>query len=127
MTSPEIPTDPVAAAALAREALRSAAAAQGQVSAPAHEDLHAYGSLLSDSLSALAELARTLAGQVEHYGDRRILRDDAGADPQARLAEAGQHLEQIQATATVAATAAGVYRAAIGHIDVAVDPDAEPG
>lgn len=75
--------------------------------------------------AGLQEIAGHLIYAAEHYGDRYILRDDAGADPQARITEAVAQLQQLRAALAPAIAAGHGYHSAIGHIAVQVDPDAE--
>lgn len=93
---------------------------------PAHEDFYAWGYVLSELTARVQDAARILARQVAAYGDRRILRDDDGADPADRLAEAARLLDHLHTTAGVANSAARLYHSSIGHIGVAVNPEAVP-
>lgn len=91
---------------------------------PAHEDFYSWGWALSSLTARVQDAGGVLARQVGAYGDRRILRDDEGGDPAARLAEAGAHLDELRAALGVANEAARRYHSAIGHIAVEVDPEA---
>lgn len=93
---------------------------------PAHEDFYVWGWALSELTMRLQDGAQVLGRQVASYGDRRILRDDEGADPAARLVEAGAHLGALVSALDQANRAARLYHSAVGHIGVQVDPEATP-
>lgn len=93
---------------------------------PAHEDFYTWGWALSDLTARLQDGARLLGRQVSGYGNRRILRDDEGADPAARLVEAGAHLAALVSALDQANQAARLYHSAVGHIAVEVDPEVAP-
>lgn len=93
---------------------------------PAHEDFYVWGWALSELTMRLQDGARVLGRQVASYGDRRILRDDEGADPAARLVEAGAHLGALVSALDQANRAARLYHSAVGHIAVQVDPEGAP-
>lgn len=94
---------------------------------PAHEDFYVWGWALSELTARLQDGARVLGRQVAGYGDRRILRDDEeGADPAARLVEAGAHLAALVSALDQANRAARLYHSAVGHIAVEVDPETTP-
>jgi hypothetical protein len=93
---------------------------------PAHEDFYIWGGALSDLTARMQDAGRVLGQQVEGYGQRRILRDDEGGDPMARLAEAGGFLQDMVMALDRANVAARAYHSAIGHIAVEVDPEAQP-
>ena len=73
---------------MARDALEAAAAHQSLDPDPDHGQFYNHGRGLVGLLIALDDLAITRAGQVSYYGDQRLLRDDAGARPEHRLAAA---------------------------------------
>lgn len=91
---------------------------------PAHEDFYSWGWALSDFTARVQDAGRVLAAQVQGYGDRRILRDDEGGDPAARLDEARACLVSMMDALGVANAAARSYHSAIGHVAVEVDPEA---
>lgn len=93
---------------------------------PAHEDFYVWGWALSELTMRLQDGARVLGSQVAGYGDRRILRDDEGADPAARLVEAGEHLAALVSALDQANQAARLYHSSVGHIAVQVDPEGAP-
>lgn len=117
-----IPSDPVAAACLARDALEVAAAHQFADEDPSHEQFYDYGRELVSTLHALDDLTVTLTSQVTRYGHHRLLRDDAGAKPRDRLATAHGHLADLHAALTTATRHANQFWSTIGHIGVDVDP-----
>lgn len=120
----EIPTDPVAAARVARDALEAAATHQSLDPDPDHGQFYNHGRELVGVLIALDDLAVTLAGQVARYGDQRLLRDDAGAHPEHRLAAACEQLAELDTALSTATGHANQYWSTIGHLGVAVDPHA---
>src|SRR5690349_16242195 len=93
---------------------------------PAHEDFYAWGWALTEFANLLRDAAELLAQQVAASGDRRILRDDEGADPGERLADARQALSTLAAQLSDAGKTAVRYHALIGHIGVEVDLEAGP-
>lgn len=119
-----IPSDPVAAACLGRDALEVAAAHQFVEDDPGHEQFYDYGRELVSTLNALDDLTVTLTAQVARYGDHQLLRDDAGAHPADRLASAHGHLAELHAALTTATGHANQFWSTIGHIGVDVDPHA---
>lgn len=118
MTSPEL--DKLLEAIT--DQLRAAEQQQRQDTEPAHEDFYTWGAFLDEATAQLYRVCRALAPQVTRYGDHRILRDDAGADPEQRLATARQQLDTLISTLELANTTARAYHSAIGHIAVEVDP-----
>lgn len=73
----------------AMELGREVVTRQQQDRDPTHEDFYLWGSALSELTIRLQDAAQTLGRQVAPHGDRRILRDDEGANPATRLAERG--------------------------------------
>lgn len=120
----ELPTDPVAAARLARDALETAAAGQAVEPDPDRGQFYGHGREIVGMLTALDDLTSTLTSHVDHYGDQRQLRDDAGAHPEHRLASAHGHLVELHTALRIATRHADQFRSAIGHIHV--DPHALP-
>lgn len=105
------------------DTFKSAVLAQQRDGDPAHEGFYAWGWALSEATARVEDAGRVLRRQVSAYGDRRILRDDDGADPQERLREAAGHLDAMCSAAAAANEAARRYHSAIGHIAVEVDPE----
>lgn len=93
---------------------------------PAHEDFYVWGWALSELTMRLQDGARVLSRQVAGYADRRILRDDEGEDPAARLLEVREHLTELVSALGRANEAARLYHSTVGHIAVAVDPEGAP-
>ena len=80
---------------MARDALKAAAPHQSLDPDPDHGQFYDHGRELVGVLIALDDLAVTMAGQVSHYGDQRLLCDDAGAHPEHRLAAARGQLAEL--------------------------------
>jgi hypothetical protein len=107
-------------------AIQDAAASQGRA-AGHHEDFARWGSALTELTGTLALVCRILDGQITHYGDERVLSDDAGGDPYERVGEMRRHLSALDMALTEASVQSQAYRDASGHLGVEVDPDATPG
>src|SRR5919206_1181230 len=88
---------------------------------PSPEDLCAWGYVLSQLTALVQDVAGALRRQVVAYGDRRVLRDNEGADPAARLVNAARLLADVADAAGRANSAARLYHSAIGHIALDVD------
>ncbi len=101
--------------------LRGVVERQREDGDPSHEDFYAWGWALTEVTAGLEHLCRVLAGQVGRYGDARVLRDDEGAEPVVRLAEARGHLAALESALRAANGAARAYHSAAGHIAVEVD------
>lgn len=106
-------------------AVRSAVLGQLEDPDPHHLDLEAWGETLEAITGRLAELAKTMSVQVRLAGTRRLLRDDEGADPDARVAAAAAQLAEVHRGLAIAQEAARGYRAELAHVGVEVDPHAE--
>ena len=87
-----------------------------------HGDLYGLAGELVATLRVLDELAGVVSRQAERYGEGRVLRDDAGADPAERLVEAASAANHVRAALDAASRAANDYWSAIGHIGLALDP-----
>lgn len=107
------------------ESLRAVVRQQAADLDPAHEDFYTWGWALSDLTAYTQDAGRVLMRQVAAYGDRRLLRDDDDADPNERLLEARRFLDQMAAALAEANVAARAFHSSIGHIAVAVDPEAQ--
>ena len=105
-------------------AVRSAVVLQLEDPDPHHLDLAAWGETLDAIAGRLAELAQAMSVQVRVSGTRRLLTDDEGADPDARVAAAAAQLAEVHRGLTVAREAALGFRAELAHIGVEVDPHA---
>jgi hypothetical protein len=94
-------------------------AALGQrEAAPDHAEFYALAGELAATLRALEELTAVLARQVAGYGRGRVLRDDEGLAPGARLADAVVLLGCVRKSLSQADDAANKFWSAIGHIAV---------
>lgn len=122
-----LPSDPVAAACLGRDALEVAAAHQDAEDEPDHGQFYDYGRELVSMLTALNHLTDTLAEQIAGYGTQRLLRDDTGTHPAVRLASAHGHLADLHASLTAAAGHANQFWSTIGHLDIDTEaPEEHP-
>jgi hypothetical protein len=124
MTSHDDRPDAVRAAEAGTEQWRAAVLAQ-RTARPEHADFHALAGELVVTLRALSSLAGVLGVQVADYGEGRVLRDDASADPAARLAEAVQLLAAVRRDLDRAERAANNLWSAVSHIATGDDPDPE--
>lgn len=106
--------------------LTSAVRDQHEDRDPAHEDFYAWGWALTEVLDRTDQALSVLERQVEHYGDRRILRDDEGADPAARLDEITSRLAATRSALAPARDRVREYHSAVSHIAVEVDPEVTP-
>jgi len=98
---------------------RSAAHAQ-QSATPDHSDWYAITGEITDTLRCLATLASVFAQQINAYGDGRVLRDDAGADPAVRLVDARAFAYELRAHLDAADYVANRFWSEISHIAVEV-------
>jgi hypothetical protein len=106
------------------DAVRQAVASQ-RMTHPDHEQFYAWGYALSEITHQLKHVSRILATQVKHYGDERVLRDDAGADPKDRLHVMEAELRVLATTLAEAERIARRYHSEASHIAVAIDPNAD--
>jgi hypothetical protein len=83
---------------------------------PAHSDFYAIAAELVATLRALSSLTGVLADQVAGYGAGRVLRDDAGANPTARLAAAAALLGLARRDLDRAERASNEFWSQISHI-----------
>ncbi len=120
MTSGERTSQAVRAAAAGSGEWRSAVVSQRSAT-PDHGDFYGLASELVDTLRALEALTGVLGRQVAGYGHGRVLRDDAGEQPEERLAEAVEHLGRVGQLLAKAERAANAYWSAIGHVAVEED------
>lgn len=89
---------------------------------PDHGEWYAIARDMVGTLWALQSMAGLLKGRVAKYDHDRIVRDDAGVDPAARLAECRALLVELEATLTSAEASANGFWSAIGHVGVEVQP-----
>jgi hypothetical protein len=116
----ERPLAVVAAEAGAGE-WRAAVVAQ-RSAVPEHADFYSLAGEVVGTLRALSGLTGVLAAQVAEYGQGRVVRDDTGYDPAARLAEAAGELALVQLGVDRAERAANRFWSAISHIATEVTP-----
>jgi hypothetical protein len=102
-----------AGAAAWREAVHAQLAAE-----PDHSEFYAVTAEVVDTLRSLSGMADVLGRQVAGYGEGRELRDDAGADPAERLADAGAELEMARQAVECAERAVNRFWSQIGHIGI---------
>lgn len=94
-----------------------------QAAPPNHSDFYTLCGELMETLRALEQLAWLLAGQVENYGQGRVLRDDEGEDPATRLAMAAAQVSELGRLLDQADCVAGQAWSEVGHIGL-VEPAA---
>ncbi|MDR7301586.1 hypothetical protein [Haloactinomyces albus] len=109
------PQHPVEAVHQARDALQQAAATQAHTD-PARQDLPAYGSAVLGTLSALGELVRVLADQVDQVDRERLRREAFRDHPHEALEHAIEHLNNLRQLLTTAVTNAENYWWTAEHI-----------
>lgn len=120
----QLPSDPLAAACLGRDALEAAAVHQRADPDPDHGQFYRHGHEIVGVVTALDDLALTLAKQVARYDDQRLLRDDNETRPADRLETARGHLAELHTALSAAARHANQFWSAISHVGVEVDPHA---
>lgn len=101
----------------ASRAWRSAVHAQASAD-PAHGEFYALAGELVDTLRTLESLTGVLARQVTGYGQGRVLRDDEGGSPGARLADSTVLLGCAQRSLGLAGVALNEFWSQIGHVAV---------
>jgi hypothetical protein len=111
------PSAAVAAAETGATAWREAVHAQLSA-APDHSEFYAVTAEVVDTLRSISGMAGVLGRQVEGYGEGRELRDDAGADPAERLADASAELALARDAVDSAERAVNRFWSQIGHIAV---------
>jgi hypothetical protein len=89
---------------------------------PDHSEFYAVTAEVVDTLRSLSGMASVLGRQVAGYGQGRELRDDAGADPDDRLADAGAELAMARQAVDCAERAVNRFWSQIGHIGVDYRP-----
>lgn len=90
---------------------------------PDHGDWYSWGWALTEILDRIDQAASVLGEQIPRYGDRHVLRDDAGSDPAERLTEASELLATLRMHLDGAREQARLYHSAIGHVGVVVDTE----
>ncbi|GAA4820933.1 hypothetical protein GCM10023201_03090 [Actinomycetospora corticicola] len=118
----------VAAAENATHWWRTAVAAQRALRAEAleHADFYDLTAEAVGTLRSIEELAELLARQVGGYGSGRVLRDDAGCDPAARLVRAVADVASLRIAVTSALAEGERFWSSIGHIGLEIDPTSGP-
>ncbi len=102
-------------------AWRRVVAAQ-RAARPDHGEFYALAGELVDTLGALRALAGVLGDQIAGYGSGRVLYDDDGADPGARLSVAARDLAVMAVALSGVEVLAGDCWSEIGHIGVQDGP-----
>lgn len=116
-TGPERTIEVVASAQRASCHWRRAVLGQ-QEAVPDHAEFYALAGELVTTLRALEALTGVLARQVAGYGRGRMLRDDEGLAPGARLVDAVVLLGWAGKSLGQAEDATNKFWSAIGHIAV---------
>ncbi|MCO1658893.1 hypothetical protein [Pseudonocardia humida] len=111
------PSAAVAASETGSAAWREAVHAQ-LAAEPDHSEFYAVTAEVVDTLRSLSGMADVLGRQIAGYGQGRTLRDDAGADPAERLADAGAELEMARQAVDCAERAVNRFWSQIGHIGI---------
>ena len=88
-----------------------------------HADFYDLAAEMVTTLRSLEDLAEVLSGQVGSYGTGRTLRDDTGADPQARLVRAVGEVTALRVSLTGAVAEGERFWSAVGHIGLDLEPD----
>jgi hypothetical protein len=88
---------------------------------PDHSDFYGLAGEVVATARSLQAMCRLLSRQVTGYGQGRVLRDDAGADPVRRLEIAAEHLDELGGLLARAERVADQYWSQIGHIGVEED------
>lgn len=114
---PDDQSEAVRQAGVGAVAWRAVVVAQ-RGAAPDHGDFYALAGELVDTLRAFEQLVGVLGVQVQTYGLHRVLRDDEGCDPAARLASAAHHVGRTRELLGLAERAANNFWSAIGHVAV---------
>lgn len=99
------------------QAWRDTAGAQ-RTAASDHGEFYALAGELVATLRALEALADVLIRRVATYEQGRVLRDDEGAQPAARLASAVADLTRVRELLAGAERAANRFWSEIGHIGI---------
>lgn len=99
------------------QAWRDAVGAQRRAASD-HGEFYALAGELVATLGALKALADVLIRQVARYEQGRVLRDDEGAQPAARLASAVTDLLRVRELLFGAERAANRFWSEIGHVAV---------
>lgn len=108
---------PLAAAEAGASEWRAAVAVQ-RAAKPDHCQFYELAGELLATLRALESMCEVLGRQVAGYGLGRVLRDDAGAIPAVRLADAADELARTRELLATAERTANGFWSAIGHIGV---------
>lgn len=116
----------VVAAETAAHWWSSAVAAQRSVRPGAleHADFYDLAAEAVATLRSIEDLAELLSRQVGGYGAGRVLRDDAGCDPAARLMRAVGDVSALRIAVASAVAEGERFWSAIGHIGLELD---DPG
>jgi hypothetical protein len=85
---------------------------------PDHVDFYALAGELVDTLRSVESLVGVLSRQVAVYSEGRVLRDDAGGDPAARLVAAVVELDSVRVLVSGAERSANRFWSEIGHVAV---------
>lgn len=88
-----------------------------------HGEFYELAAELVATLRAVQDMAGALARQSAGYGEHRALRDDEGADPIQRLADATGHADDLHAALAAALRPAHAYWSEISHVGLAYPPD----
>ena len=123
MGEPRLARPAVTAAATAAHWWHAATSAQRAVRREAleHADFYDLAAEMVTTLRSLEGLAEVLAGQVGSYGNGRVLRDDSGADPRARLVRAVGEVTALRVSLCGAVADGERFWSVVGHIGLDLD------
>lgn len=89
---------------------------------PEHGEWYRIAGEMVGTLRALQGMASLLRDRVTRYDEDRIVRDDEGRDPAARLDECNAQLIELEAVLVSADSAANAFWSSVGHVGVEVQP-----
>lgn len=99
---------------------------QGQVLRPARADFRAYGLALTSTLTALAQMVRTLVGQLAEYDPEQLRQEAVRDEPADKLETAVNYLNKLSEVLATAVADAGRYWKTVEHMDAATRPEPPP-
>lgn len=89
---------------------------------PEHGAWYTIAGEMVGTLRALQSMTTLIADRLASYDEDRILRDDEGHEPAARLDECNARLTELEAILGSADSAADAFWSSVGHVGVEVAP-----